>query len=121
MNQIISIADNYLYRPLVWGVYVARDEAAKSKAPLDQAALDVAIAGSRAALAALAGLAEDGGWLLGDSLSLADLHLAPMIAYGCVTTEGRALLAEQPHLATWWERMNARASMAATRFTAEGR
>lgn len=119
MNQIISIADSYLYRPLVWGIYVARDEAAKNSAPLDQAAFDEAVARSRQTFAALADLCGDGPWLLGEALSLADLHLAPMIAYGCVTEECRALLQEQPRLSAWWNRMNARASMAATRFTAE--
>ena len=120
MNQIITIADNYLYRPLVWGIYVARDEAAKGNSPLDQAALDAAMARSRLALAALANLSDGDSWLLGQSLSLADLHLAPMIAYGRQAAEGLALLQEQPRLARWWEHMNARASMLATRFAAEG-
>lgn len=120
MNQIIGIADNYLYRPLVWGVYVARDEAAKGNTALDQPVFEGAIAKSRQAFAALADLCGEGPWLLGDALSLADLHLAPMIAYGCVTDEGRALLREQPGLHAWWDRMNTRASMLATGFAAEG-
>ena len=119
MTQIISIADNYLYRPLVWGIYVARDDAAKTSAPLDQAALDEAIAKSRLALSALAGLCSEGPWLLGEALSLADLHLAPMVAYGCVTDEGRTLLQEQPLLSAWWRRMAGRASIIATRVAAE--
>ncbi|MBK8160011.1 MAG: glutathione S-transferase family protein [Rhodospirillaceae bacterium] len=121
MNQIISIADNYLYRPLVWGIYVARDEAAKNNVALDQAPFDAAVATSRLALAALAGLCDGGEWLSGPALSLADLHVAPMIAYGCLTAEGLALLREQPRLVRWWERMNARPSMAATRYQAEGK
>jgi glutathione S-transferase len=119
MNQIISLADSYLYRPLVWGIYVARDDAAKNSAPIDQAAFDEAVTKSRQALTALADLCGDGPWLLGEALSLADLHLAPMIAYGCVADEGRTLLQEQPRLSAWWDRMTARASMAATRFGAE--
>lgn len=119
MNQIISIADNYLYRPLVWGVYVARDDAAKNNTPLDQPTFDDAVAKSRHCLAVVAGLCGDRPWLSGDSLSLADLYLAPMIAYGCVAAEGRALLQEQPYLATWWNRMKARPSMTATRFAEE--
>ena len=120
MNQIISIADNYLYRPLVWGIYVARDEAAKSNAPLDQLAFDDAVAKSRCCLAAIVDLCAGAPWLVGETLSLADLHLAPMIAYGCVIREGRNLLREQPPLLAWWERMTVRPSMIATRYTAEG-
>lgn len=119
MNQIISIADNYLYRPLVWGIYVARDNAAKNGTALDQSAFGDAVATSRRCLAALADLCGGEPWLLGDALSLADLHLVPMIAYGCVTPEGRGLLQEQPRLSAWWERMTARPSMAATRYAAE--
>nr|WP_298683054.1 glutathione S-transferase family protein [uncultured Dongia sp.] len=119
MNQIISIADSYLYRSLVWGIYVARDDAAKNNVAIDQTAFDKAVARSRRSLTALADLCA-GPWLLGEAFSLADLHLAPMIAYGRVTDEGRSLLQEQPRLSAWWERMNARASMVATRFGAEG-
>jgi len=120
MNQIISLADSYLYRPLVWGIYVARDDAAKNSAALDQAAFDEAVTKSRQSLTALADLCGDGLWLLGEALSLADLHLAPMIAYGRVADEGSTLLREQPCLSAWWDRMTARASMTATRFGAEG-
>ena len=119
MNQIISIADSYLYRSLVWGIYVARDDAAKNNVAIDQTAFDKAVARSRRSLTALADLCA-GPWLLGEAFSLADLHLAPMIAYGRVTDEGGSLLQEQPRLSAWWERMNARASMVATRFGAEG-
>jgi glutathione S-transferase len=119
MNQIISLADSYLYRPLVWGIYVARDDAAKTNAPIDQAALDEAVARSRQSLTALADLCGDGPRLLGETLSLADLHLAPMVAYGSVADVGRTLLREQPCLSAWWGHMNARPSMTATRFAAE--
>lgn len=119
MNQIISVADNYLYRPLVWGIYVALDEAAKNGAVPDSAALGDAIAKSRHCLGVLADLGSFVPWLLGERLTLADLHLAPMIAYGCVARQGRALLAEQPRLQAWWERMQLRPSMRATRFKAE--
>lgn len=119
MNQIISVADSYLYRPLVWGIYVALDEAAKSGAAPDPAALDDAIGKSRHCLGALADLGTFTPWLLGERVTLADLHLAPMLAYGCVAPQGRALLAEQPHLQTWWERMQSLPSMRATRFAGE--
>ncbi len=119
MMQMIGVMDSYLYRPLVWGLYVASNEAAKSGKPADAAALSVAMAKSRTALGALADLTDDGPWLLGRHLTLADLHLQPMLAYGCRTAEGRALLQERPRLREWWERMQTLPSVVATRFEAE--
>lgn len=126
MAQMIGIMDSYLYRPLVWGLYVAHDEAAKAGKAADPATLGEAMVKARLALAALSELAlsdpvQDGPWLLGGRLSLADLHLVPMLAYGVLTAEGRALLAEQRRLQDWWRSMLALPSVAATRFAAEAR
>ncbi|WP_374655252.1 glutathione S-transferase family protein [Dongia sp.] len=119
MVQMIGIMDSYLYRPLVWGLHVALDDAAKAGRPADAAGLAKAMMKARQALRALDDLASDGPWLLGESLSLADLHLLPMLAYGRVTAEGRVLLSEQKKLQTWWKLMQARPSVVATRFAAE--
>lgn len=120
MMQMIGIMDSYLYRPLVWGLYVALDDAAKAGKPADAAALARAMMQARQALKAINDLAGDGPWLAGDALSLADLHLLPMLAYGCVTAEGEALLQEQTRLQRWRDWMKLRPSVAATRFAAEG-
>jgi glutathione S-transferase len=119
MAQMIGIMDSYLYRPLVWGLYVAHDTAAKAGKPADPASLGEAMMKSRLALKAVANLAQDGPFLQGDRISLADLHLLPMLAYGRITAEGRALIREQNKLLAWWEMMQARPSVAATRFAAE--
>jgi glutathione S-transferase len=110
---------SYLYRPLVWGLYVAHDDAAKAGRLGDPVQLGEAMVRSRLALGALADLKQEGLWLLGDQLTLADIYLAPMLAYGCVTAEGRALLAEARRLQDWWGHMTARPSVSATRFAAE--
>jgi glutathione S-transferase len=114
VNQIISVLDHYLYRPLVWEIYVARDEAAKNGVAADEATIAQAVARTRHCLSVLA--AGAGDWLAGAHITLADLYAAPMIAYGLKTAEGRALLAEHPPLATWWEKVSARPGMAATRY-----
>lgn len=119
MAQMVSVMDSYLYRPLVWGLYVALDDAAKSDKPADAGALSVAMAKAHLALTALEDLCADGPFALGDALSLADLHLVPMLAYGCTTAEGRALLSEQKKLQRWWDQMKARRSVIETRFAAE--
>lgn len=120
MTQMIGVMDNYLYRPLVWGLYVALDDAAKVGKPADAAALGKAMMLARQALKAVNDLIGDGPWLAGNALSLADLHLLPMLAYGRVTAEGKALLAEQVRLQRWWDEMKQRPSVTTTRFATEG-
>ncbi|MBL8708108.1 MAG: glutathione S-transferase family protein [Rhodospirillaceae bacterium] len=114
VNQLVSVLDNYLYRPLVWDIHVARDAAVKSGNAADETAIAAAVAKVRHCLGVLESGAGD--WLAGDALTLADLYAAPMIAYGVMTDEGRALLQERPRLAAWWQRMSARPSLAATRY-----
>lgn len=115
MNQLISITDGHVYRDLVWDLYVERvSKPRQGKAP-DEARIAAAVPRARTCLAAIAAIAGDGPWLVGEHLSLADLHLAPMIHYAVMTPEVQDLL--QPHagLRAWWDRMAQRPSMLATR------
>ena len=45
---------------------------------------------------------------------VADIHLAPVMAYFSQTPEGKSTLAKSPNLARWWHGMSARPSMAKT-------
>lgn len=110
-NQIISIADSYAYRALVWGVYVERVEKPAQGAPSDEARLAGALGEARQCLAAIEALMAGAPFLAGPQLSLADLYLAPMIDYVWQAPEGAALLAAHPGLAAWWTRMAARPSL----------
>jgi glutathione S-transferase len=65
-------------------------------------------------LSALAALMGEGSWLAGTSLSLADLHAAPMIAVFRLAPEADRLLSREDRLIKWWERMSARPSFART-------
>ena len=49
----------------------------------------------------------------GETVSLADLHLPPVLTYLQVTPEGQALLAATPNVAAWMGRMNERSSVRA--------
>ncbi|WP_018964172.1 glutathione S-transferase family protein [Ancylobacter sp. FA202] len=110
-NQIISIADSYAYRALVWGVYVERVEKPAQGVPSDEARLVGALAEARQCLAAIAALMAGAPYLAGNELSLADLYLAPMVDYVRQAPEGAELLAAHPGLAAWWARMAARPSL----------
>ncbi|MBL8574885.1 MAG: glutathione S-transferase family protein [Hyphomicrobiaceae bacterium] len=114
MNQVISILDSYAYRPLVWDIFVAR-----SRPNPDEGAIALAATRADACFAALEDLMGDAPFLAGSALTLADLHAAPMIAYVRRTPEGEALLKKHKPIARWWQAMDARPSMAATRFPVE--
>lgn len=110
MAQAISILDSYAYRTLVWGIFVERVMKPSQGGAPDEAKVAAALPMARACLVALNDLAPDSAWLAGDSLTLADLHAAPMIDYFLRTPEGR-MLGDQPRLARWWPAMSSRQSM----------
>jgi glutathione S-transferase len=115
VNQITAILDSYAYRPLVWGIYMERVDAPRSGRAPDEAAIAASIPQVRRCIDELARLMGDAPFLAGDALSLADLHAAPMFAYGLAAAEGAALIAEQPILNAWWLRMAERPAMTITR------
>jgi glutathione S-transferase len=119
VNQIIGILDSYAYRTLVWDIYVERMRAAENGRVSDEARIAAALPRAEICLGALEALMADAPWLAGSEPTLADLHAAPIFAYGALAPEGAALLARHDGLSRWWERMAARPSMAATRFPLE--
>lgn len=115
VNQIGGIVDAYLYRPLIWDIYVERCDAPGEGRASDEAKIAAAIPRVATCFAAIADLmAGEGPFLLGGQLTLADLHLAPMISLGRRAAEGLALVEAQPRLARWWGAMRERPSLAAT-------
>src|SRR5262249_45391046 len=78
MNQIISMLDSYAYRTLVWDIFVERVRAPSQGRAPDEARIAAALPRARTCLRALAGLMGDGAWLAGETLTLADLHAAPI-------------------------------------------
>ena len=115
-HQIISIIDNYGYRPLIWDIFVERVRASAHGRDADEAKIAAAIPRAALCLQALEELADpEGPYLTGAAVTLADLHAAPMFAYVRMAKEGAALLSARPRLTRWWQAMAARPSMAATR------
>jgi glutathione S-transferase len=106
MSQIIGMLDAYAYRPMVWDVAVERME----KSTPDEDLIAAGLERSATALGALAALKAEGPWLLGDDLSLADLHAAPIIGYFTRVSEGRTLLARYPAIEAWMGRLAERES-----------
>jgi glutathione S-transferase len=116
MNQIIGMLDSYCYRPMVWDVYVQRIVVPAGGGEADEALIAAALTGLSTLLKQLDQWRGERGFLVGQALSLADLHLYPMLSYFTETTEGVAMLESFPRLQQWMRLMRLRHSVRATPF-----
>ena len=116
MNQIIGILDNHTYRPMVWDVYVQRIVVAGSGAQADESLIAAALPTIHSVLQQLDMWREEDEFLVGDSISLADLHAYPMLRYFIETEEGASMLNSFPRLQQWLLQMQTRPSVSATSF-----
>jgi glutathione S-transferase len=114
VNQVISILDSYVYRTLVWDIYVERVGAPKRNRAPDEARIEAALPRARVCLRALESIMGEGPFLTGAALTLADLHAAPMFACFTQASEAQVLLEAHDLLRSWWDMMAGRTSMAAT-------
>lgn len=120
MAQIIAMIDSYGYVPLVRQVFAQRVFGPRLGRTADEALVRAGLDGAARFLAALEDLpapdatAGDTGPLVGGALTLADLHLAPMIAYFTAASEGRSLLPNYRRLSAWWAFMQDRPSLGET-------
>ena len=112
MAQVMGVADSYAYPRLVWAILVPESKGHS----LQPGALDA----GEACLSALNDLLIE-PFFLGDALTLADLQVAPMLVYLALASSGPALLSRYSRLEAWLSRMQARASLEATRYPAEER
>lgn len=114
MNQIIGVLDSYAYRPMVWGIFVERVRLPLSGGVPDEQKIAQSLAAARTCLSALTSITECQPFLVGASLTLADLHAFPILAYLSFAPEGRRLLAEVPLLEGWLAMMRSRPSVRRT-------
>ena len=114
MNQIIGINDWYFF-PKVAAVIVFQRIVGPRLlgTATDQAAIDAAMPMAHVCIAELNRLLGTQPFFAGDSLSIADLMLAPQLDFFAETPEGKSLLAATG-LSAWLGRMNGRPSMQAT-------
>ena len=113
MNQIIAVIDSYAYPALIGKVVIQRIQPILG-GTTDEKVIAEAMPLVEKGVKALEILAEGGSFLVGQSLSLADLHLAPVLAYFSTTPEGQKTLAGAPRLSRWWQQISTRPSMTQT-------
>ncbi len=91
VNQVISILDSYAYPSLVWGIFAERVSKPKRGQASDEAKIQAALPVAATCMAALEEIQGSGSFLAGTTLTLADLHAAPMFSYFDTTPEAAIL------------------------------
>jgi glutathione S-transferase len=119
MNQVISMIDSYIYRTLIWDIYVERISNPQQGCAPDEARIAAALPLARICLLALERIMGKGPFLAGAALTLADLHAAPIFAYFTQTPEADLLLEPHAFLRSWWIMMKYRANMVSTVVTTD--
>ncbi len=113
-NQLLSIIDSYVYWPLVRQVFSRRVFRPRLGRASDATEIQNGLDAAPDVLAALERLVADSEYLCGADISLADIHLAPMIGYFAMAEEGEAQLKRHRKLSHWWATMSARTAYRAT-------
>lgn len=120
MNQIIGIIDSYGYWPMVRQVFLEKISNPFRGVACDDAVVAAALPEAEKCCAALENLTTDGRFLLGKSITLADLHLIPMVDYFTRPAEGAGCLERFERLSRWWSAIRSRDSVIDTRPTLWG-
>jgi len=114
MTQIISIVDSYTYGCTVGQLVIQRLVQPILGGTPDEAAIEAALPEVEKSMREFERKLDGQEYFAGSSLSLADLHLAPIFAYFVGTPESKAILENKPELQAWWQRIAPRDSMAKT-------
>lgn len=115
MDQVMNINDWYLFHG-VGNVIVFHRVVGPQVMGLkpDEAAIEAAMPKALTVFRELARLLGEQAFFAGEAVSLADLLVAPAIAFFTATPEWAELGAPYPNLVAWLKRMEARPSMQAT-------
>ncbi len=115
VNQIISMLDAYAYRPMIWDVFVERVVKPLEGEKPNEQTIAQALSVTETCLGELAKQLADRKFLVGENLTLADLHTAPMLAYFVETPEGNHLMSKHPGLSQWLRHIQETESFIVTR------
>jgi glutathione S-transferase len=115
MDQLMNVNDWYLFQGVnnVIGFQRIVGPRVMGLTP-DEAIIAAAMPKARTVFDELARQLGDSPYFVGNSISLADVIMAPQLDFLRVTPEWEPLTAHHANLRSWLERMNARPSMAAT-------
>ena len=115
MDQVMNVNDWYLFQGVANVIVFHRVVGPRVMGLTpDEAAIEAAMPKARSVFAELARLLGEQGYFAGDSLSLADLLVAPQLGFFTQTPEWSVLGAPHKNLVAWLARMEARPSLKAT-------
>jgi glutathione S-transferase len=115
MDQVLNVNDWYLFQGVgnVIGFQRIVGPRFLGLTP-DEAAIETAIPRAHTVFAELARLLSDQPYIVGEQLSLADLHVAPQLGFLSMTPEWEKLAAPHANIVAWLARLEARPSFQAT-------
>ncbi len=114
MNQLVGIVDWYFFPQVTVGLCAERLMSQQFWGrPANEETVAKAVPNARMCIQEIARLKGSAPFLAGDAVSIADLMLAPHVAFLGFTPEGQTLL-KGSGLDEWINRMSARPSMLAT-------
>ena len=108
--QTVAICDAHGYWPLVRQVFGQGFFRPHLGMEPDQKVFTAGMRTSRLVLLELENIATEARCLTGADITLADLHLAPMLGYFAMVHEGRKMLRDFPSLENWLEKIRVRDS-----------
>ncbi len=119
MNQIVSIIDSYTYPCTVGQLVIQRIVMPMIGEQTDEAAITEAMPEIEKCMKIIAGLSTDAKFLVGDRVTLADIHLAPIFDYFQSTPDSAPILQKFPGLSSWWSAMSERESIKKTQLSSD--
>ena len=115
MAQVCAVLNNYGWSPMVIVVFVQRVVVPMRGGVPNEALIAEALPQTERVLAAIEGVMGGDEFLCSETISLADLHLIPILDYFARTDDGRTALERSPRLSAWWSRIEQRPSVVRTR------
>ena len=112
--QTIGIVDSYAYNALITRTFIQRAVVPMLGGTTDESMIEGARGDCERVISVLNGRVTGQDYFGGDSVSLADCHVVPVIHYTGQIPEGQALLSKAPALTAWMERMSSRDSVSST-------
>ena len=113
VNQVMSIVDSYGYPASITNIFIPRVLVPALGGQTDEAQVDAAKPQAALFLKEIGRLLDGANYFGGTNVSLADLHVLPVLTYLQATPEGQALIAATPNIAAWMGRMSERSSVQA--------
>jgi glutathione S-transferase len=114
MTQIQAIVDSYAYATLIGTLVINRLVKPNLGDSPDEQAIRDCLPEARKVMGEIDRLVGDDGFAVGGTLTLADLHLLPVLAYVAMTDEGAELFEQAPKLKRLYDTVSVRQSAKTT-------